>query len=89
VLSKCNDIWNNADETTQNGIDIINTIDKITDFIESLPAADVQPLSVVAEHIKKRLYQTAFNTTEEKARDTIVDMAKRIDIWIDELGLRN
>lgn len=48
-------------------------------------AADVQPLSVVAEHIKKRLYQTAFNTTEVEARDTIVDMAKRIDLWIDEL----
>ena len=52
---------------------------------EFIPSADVQPLSVVAEHIKKRLYQTAFNTTEEKARDAIVDMAKRIDIWIDEL----
>lgn len=42
VLSKCDDIWNNADETTQTGVDSINTIDKITDFIESLPAADVQ-----------------------------------------------
>jgi len=89
VLSKCADIWDNADETTQTGVDIINTIDKITDFIESLPVTDVQPLSVVAEHIKKRLYQTAFNTTDEKARDTIVDMAKRIDICIDELGSKN
>jgi hypothetical protein len=53
--------------------------------VVNAPAADVQPISVVAEHIKKRLYQTAFNTTEEKARDTIVDMAKRIDIWVDEL----
>ena len=44
VLSKCADIWNNADETTQTGVDTINTIDKITDFIESLPAADVQPI---------------------------------------------
>lgn len=41
-MSKCDDIWNNADETTQTGVDTINTIDKITDFIESLPTADVQ-----------------------------------------------
>jgi hypothetical protein len=57
----------------------------VTDILTLMPAADVQPLTVVAEHIKKRLYQTAFNTTEEKERDTIVDMAKRIDIWVDEL----
>ena len=44
VLSKCVDIWDNADETTQTGVDTINTIDEITDFIESLPAADVQPI---------------------------------------------
>lgn len=44
VLSKCADIWDNADETTRTGVDIINTIDKITDFIESLPATDVQPV---------------------------------------------
>lgn len=42
VMSKCNDIWDNADETTQTGVDTINTIDEITDFIENLPAADVQ-----------------------------------------------
>ena len=53
--------------------------------IRELPAADVQPLSVVAEHIKNRLYETAFNTTEAKARDTIADMTERIDFWIDEL----
>lgn len=43
-MSKCNDIWDNADETTQTGVDTINTIDKITDFIESLPSVDVQPV---------------------------------------------
>ena len=42
VLSKCADIWDSADETTQTGVDTINAIDKITDFIESLPTADVQ-----------------------------------------------
>lgn len=44
VMSKCDDIWNNADETTQIGLVTINTIDEITDFIESLPSADVQPV---------------------------------------------
>jgi len=44
ILSKCEEIWNNADETTQTGVDTINTIDEITDFIESLPSADVQPV---------------------------------------------
>lgn len=44
VLSKCDDMWDNADETTQTGVDTINTIDKITDFIESLPIADVHPV---------------------------------------------
>lgn len=55
------------------------------DILIDMPAADVQPLSVVAEHIKNRLYETAFNTTEEKARNAIADMAGRIDFWIDEL----
>ena len=55
------------------------------DIIDAIPAADVQPLSVVAEHIKNRLYETAFNTTEAEARNAIADMAERIDFWIDEL----
>lgn len=55
------------------------------DYLKQQPAADVQPLSVVAEHIKNRLYETAFNTTEEKARDAIADMAERIDFWVSEL----
>jgi hypothetical protein len=54
-------------------------------YVENMPAADVQPLSVVAEHIKERLYETAFNTDEPIASHAIEDMAKRIDIWIDEL----
>ena len=55
------------------------------DLIDDMPAADVQPLSVVAEHIKNRLYETAFNTDDRIASDTISDMAERIDFWIDEL----
>ena len=47
--------------------------------------ADVQPLSVVAEHIKNRLYETALNTDEAVARDAIADMAERVDWWINEL----
>ena len=55
------------------------------DIIKLIPIADVQPLSVVAEHIKNRLYETAFNTSEAVASSAIADMAERIDFWIDEL----
>lgn len=61
------------------------TCHTIVNAISDMPSADVQPLSIVAEHIKNRLYETASNTTEAKARDAIADMAKRIDFWIDEL----
>ena len=44
IVSKCEEMWNNADETTQTGVDTINTLDRITDYIESLPTADVQPI---------------------------------------------
>lgn len=53
--------------------------------LQNWTAAEVQPLSVVAEHIKNRLYETALNTSEAAARDAIADMAERIDFWIDEL----
>lgn len=42
ILLKCEEMWNNADETTQTGVDTINAIDRITDFIESLPVTDVK-----------------------------------------------
>jgi hypothetical protein len=54
-------------------------------YVENMPAADVQSLSVVAKHIKNRLYETALNTNEAEARNAIADMANRIDFWIDEL----
>lgn len=63
----------------------LQAIEHATDILELMPAADVQPLSVVAEHIKKRLYETAFDTNELIAREAITDMAERIDFWIDEL----
>ena len=53
--------------------------------IEELPAEEVLPLSVVAEHIKKRLYETALNQSDVAAMDAIAEMAERIDFWIDEL----
>ena len=59
--------------------DICNTITDFATFV------DVQPLSVVAEHIKNRLCETALNTDEAVARDAIADMAERVDLWIDEL----
>ena len=43
VLLKCEEMWNNADETTQTGVDTINAIDRITDFIEAMPVAYIQP----------------------------------------------
>lgn len=52
--------------------------------IEAIPAADVQPVNVVSEHIKQRLYETALNTDGAES-DTIAAMAERIDFWIDQL----
>ena len=62
----------------------ISMCDLVDVFVE-IPKEDVQPLSVVAEHIKNRLYETALNTDEAVARDAIADMAERIDFWINEL----
>jgi hypothetical protein len=61
--------------------EILNAVDNDLCFI---PAADVQPLSAVAEHIKNRLYETALNTNGAES-DTIAAMAERIDFWINEL----
>lgn len=88
ILSKCEEMWNAADETTQTGVDTINTIDKITDFIEAMPAADVQPASVIKElqeHIKQRILETAFNNGGIYG-EVAEDIADRIDIWVDEFG---
>lgn len=60
-------------------------VNEYREKIKAMPAADVQPLSVVAEHIKNRLYETAFNTDEPIASHAIEDMAGRIDFWINEL----
>ena len=59
----------------------ISMCDLVDVFVE-IPKEDVQPLSVVAEHIKKRLYETAVNTSEAFERAA---MAQRIDFWINEL----
>lgn len=78
------------DEYIKRG-DVMQTLKKaniggyITERFLEIPSADVQLLSVVAEHIKKRLYETAFNTNEAEARNAIADMAERIDFWINEL----
>ena len=42
VLSKYQQIWNNADETTEIGVAIINVVDELADFVENIPPADVQ-----------------------------------------------
>ena len=36
ILSKCDELWNKADETTELGRGVINAIDEITDYIETL-----------------------------------------------------
>lgn len=58
-------------------------------IVINIPAADVQPLSVVSEHIKNRLYETAFNEPDTASSDVIADMAERIDFWINELKVGN
>lgn len=53
--------------------------------IKAMPTITTQTLTIVAEHIKQRLYETAFNTNDEKASCVIENIIHRIDIWIDEL----
>lgn len=43
------------------------------------------PLSVIAEHIKNRLYEMALNEPEFIASAAIADMAEHIDFWVGEL----
>lgn len=75
---------NVSDEGEEIAEYIRNELEKMTVCIEN-KAADVQPLSVVAEHIKQRLYETALNEPDTVASDVIADMAERINFWIDEL----
>lgn len=51
-----------------------------------IPAADVQPVSVIKElqeHIKQRILETAFNNGGIYG-EVAEDIADRIDIWVDE-----
>ncbi len=43
------------------------------------------PIVNISEHIKNRIYETAFNTTDPEESAAIADIAERIDFWIDEL----
>lgn len=82
LIAKFNELANDyTGEKRQRGLAYATA----ADMVALMTPADVQLLSVVAEHIKKRLYETAFNTTEAEARNAIADMAGRIDFWIDEL----
>lgn len=72
-----------ADERYENVV--YATTQTICKVVAEMPAADVQPLSVVAEHIKNRLYETAFNEPDAVASNAIADMAERVDFWVDEL----
>ena len=44
VLSKCQQIWTDADETTEIGVAIINIVDELAEFVENVPSANVQPV---------------------------------------------
>jgi hypothetical protein len=84
VLKAFKLIAKNPNKDYQRGMqDAIDCL--VPEVIADIPTVDEQPLSVVAEHIKERLYETAFNTDEPIASHAIEDMAKRIDFWIGEL----
>lgn len=56
------------------------------DIICDIPAADVQPVSVIKElqeHIKQRILETAFNNGGIYS-EVAEDIANRIDFWVDE-----
>lgn len=59
VLSKCQQIWSNADETTEIGVAIINIVDELADFVENIPSADIQPVKhgQFKEYSEKEKYE--------------------------------
>lgn len=48
-------------------------------YIQQFPTVNI------ADHIKNRIYETAFNTTDPEESAAIEDIAERIDFWISEL----
>jgi hypothetical protein len=84
AIKELREVYENEYPTASGDFDEYASHD-VPNVLRNMKPADVQPLSVVAEHIKKRLYETAFNTTEAEARNAIADMAGRIDFWINEL----
>lgn len=75
------DMMNNAEHCEPVTVQIM---ERFIRYVKEFPTADVQPLNVVAEHIKNRLYETALNTNGSES-DTIAAMAERIDFWVSEL----
>lgn len=60
----------------------------VFELIRSIPAADVQSISVIKElqeYIKQRILETAFNNGGIYG-EVAEDIANRIDIWVDEFG---
>lgn len=72
-----------ADDRYENVV--YSTAQAICKAVAKMPAADVQPVSIIAEHIKNRIYETAFNTTDPEESAAIADIAERIDFWLSEL----
>lgn len=83
IIEHNDKVYHYADEQYESVV--YATTQYICDAIAKMPTVDVQPLSVVAEHIKNRLCETALNETEFIASAAIADMAERIDFWISEL----
>lgn len=76
-------VYHYADRDKENIVH--DTVQTLCRVIVEAEATNVQPLSVVSEHIKQRLYETAFNEPDPATSDVIADMAERIDFWINEL----
>lgn len=63
-----------------------SVLNKAERALSEMPAADVQPISVIKElqeHIKQRILETAFNNGGIYG-EVAEDIADRIDIWVDE-----
>lgn len=83
LLEHNDKVYHYADRDKENIVH--DTVQTLCRVIIEAKAADVQTLSVVAEHIKNRLYETAFNEPDTVARNAIADMAGRVDFWVNEL----
>lgn len=67
ILSKCEELWNKADETTELGRGVINAIDEITDYVNSLSVINNKQLISAKKLLKIALED--MNTLYESGKD--------------------